>query len=106
MTQKLPNPPPIGARPPPPPAPPAGPRSLTAELAAALGLPKFTSRAVLTLDVDRPPRLELTVHCFDGAGRPIVEETPGQYGEGVARRIAQVRFMVRLERFEEEKQRG
>jgi hypothetical protein len=76
-----------------------GGRELTAALAKALGLPKNTVRAVLTLDATEPPRLEMTMHATDAAGRPIVEEVPGEYGEGVERRIAQVHFMVRLERF-------
>lgn len=76
-----------------------GGRELTGALAKALGLPKNTVRAVLTLDATEPPRLELTMHATDAAGRPIVEEVPGEYGEGVERRIAQVQFMVRLERF-------
>jgi hypothetical protein len=76
-----------------------GGRELIAALAKALGLPKNTVRAVLTLDATEPPRLELTMDATDAAGRPIVEEVPGEYGEGMERRIAQVQFMVRLERF-------
>lgn len=76
-----------------------GCRELTTALGKALGLPKNTVRAVLTLDNTESPRLELTMLATDTAGRPIVEEVPGEYGEGVERRIAQVQFMVRLERF-------
>ena len=36
-------------------------RKLTAELAHALGLPKYTTREVLTLDIHQPPRIELDV---------------------------------------------
>lgn len=69
---------------------------LTRELCAALGLPKMTRRAVLTLEVGQLPALDLDVACSDTEGRPIVEELPGAYGNGVARRIASVQFMVRL----------
>ena len=76
-----------------------GGRELTFALAKALGLPKNTVRAVLTLDATEPPLLALTMHATDAAGHPIVEEVPGEYGAGVEHRIAQVHFMVRLERF-------
>ena len=72
---------------------------LTRELAKALGLPKHTTRAVLTLQAGEPPRMQLTVNVTDSAGNPILEQVPGKYGEGIARRIAQVQFMVRLEQF-------
>ncbi len=74
-------------------------QQLTRELSQALGLPKYTTRAVLTLEAGQVPRLELTMLVLDHAGRPVVEQVPGEYGEGVARRIAQVQFMVRLEHF-------
>ena len=35
---------------------------LTRELAKALGLPKHTTRAVLTLQAGEPPRMQLTVN--------------------------------------------
>jgi hypothetical protein len=78
-------------------------RVLTAELAAALGLPKLARRAVLTLEVGQPPRMEIEMRVVDARGRPIIEERPGEYGEGVARRLAKVQFMVRLERFPDAK---
>lgn len=76
-----------------------GGRELTAALAKALGLPKHTVRAVLTLDATDAPRLELTMLAMDATGRPIVEEAPGKYGEAIEHRVARVHFMVRLERF-------
>ncbi len=76
-------------------------RQLTAEIAKALGLPKHTVRAVLTLDAEGPPRLELTVLATDAKGLLILEEVPRQHGDDVAARLAQVQFMVRLERFPE-----
>lgn len=78
-----------------------GGQSLTAALAKALGLPANTVRAVLTLDAYEPPMLELTVNAIDAQGHPIVLEASGAYGESVERRIAQVQFMVRLERFQD-----
>jgi|694.fasta_scaffold34787_5 hypothetical protein len=69
---------------------------LTMALARALGLPKYTQRAVLTLDASEPPRLELTVLPVDEQGRLIVEAGPV---EGAADRLAQVQFMLRLEPF-------
>lgn len=74
-------------------------RKLTAELAHALGLPKYTTRAVLTLDIHQPPRIELDVICTDATGKPIVEALPGEYGEPMVRRLASVHFMLRLEPF-------
>lgn len=74
-------------------------RNLTVELARALGLPKNTTKAVLTLEAGKLPRLELTMHCVDGSGLLVVEPNP-QMG-GAAQRIASVQFMVRLEHFPE-----
>jgi hypothetical protein len=74
-------------------------RQLTAELARALGLPKHTTRAVLTLDAKAPPRIELTMHATNPDGKLIVETYSGECGEALARRVAQVQFMVRLEHF-------
>lgn len=73
--------------------------ALTQQIARALGLPKHTARAVLTLDAMQPPRIDLTMHVTDSAGRIVIEEAPA--GENIAKRIAQVRFMVRLEPFPE-----
>lgn len=72
---------------------------LTRALSKALGLPKHTKRAVLTLDASEPPRLELTVLATDAQGRLIVEAGPVDGAEGAARRLAQVQFMLRLEPF-------
>ncbi len=74
-------------------------RQLTAELALALGLPRYTKRAVLTLEVGEPPRIEPDVICTDAAGHPIIETLPREYGEPAAQRLASVRFMLRLEPF-------
>lgn len=78
-------------------------RGLTQEIAAALGLPKNTARAVLTLDVYQPPRLEITMNVTDSAGRFVLEEVPSKFTQGLALRIAKVQFMVRLERFPDAK---
>jgi hypothetical protein len=72
---------------------------LTAELAKAIGLPPRSTKAVLTLEVGKMPTLEVTCHPTDSAGHLIVERVPGEYGEGLVRRFAQVQFMLRLERF-------
>jgi hypothetical protein len=74
-------------------------RQLTDELCKAMGLPKSTRKAVLTLEAGQPPRLELEMYCLDATGRHIVETLPGEYGEPFVRRLASVRFMVRLEPF-------
>lgn len=76
-------------------------RELTWALARALGLPKTTVWAVLTLNADEPPMLDVTMLATDGAGNFIVESVPSHCGEGVDRRIAKVHFMLRLERFPE-----
>lgn len=72
---------------------------LADEIAKALGLPKYTKKAVLTLEPCKLPTIELTMYCADDLGRVITEtiETP----EGVVQRLAQVQFMLRLERFPE-----
>lgn len=72
---------------------------LTAELAQALGLPRNTTRAVLTLEAGEAPLLEVSMFAIDRKGQPLVEVVPGEYGEGVARRLARVEFMLRLEAF-------
>ena len=46
---------------------------LNRALAAALGLPKLTTRAVLTLEVGKLPRIELDVLCADANERPFLE---------------------------------
>lgn len=73
--------------------------ALTKDLCKALGLPKMTTRAVLTLAAGEPPRLQIEMLATDSKGKPIVETSAGEYGEGVARRLATVQFMVRLEPF-------
>ena len=78
---------------------PRGARQLTAALCEALGVPKTATKAVLTLEVGRPPTLELTMICTDKAGRMLLEDARGENGEAVERRVAKVRFMVRLEVF-------
>lgn len=72
--------------------------NLTAEIAKALGLPKHTARASLTLEAGSPPRLALEVKCVDSAGHLVVEDTADLAGN-VTQRLAQVQFMLRLERF-------
>jgi hypothetical protein len=76
---------------------------LTRALSKALGLPKHTKRAVLTLDASEPPRLELTVLATDAQGRLIVEADPEG---GAADRLAQVQFMLRLEPFSDDTSKG
>jgi hypothetical protein len=49
---------------------------LTMALARALGLPKYTQRAVLTLDASEPPRLELTVLPVDEQGQFMLRLEP------------------------------
>lgn len=68
-------------------------RQLTADLAKALGLPKHTKKAVLTLEAGELPTLEMTMHATDTNGRLVLEADPG---DPVAKRVAQVQFMVRL----------
>lgn len=61
---------------------------ITRELAAALGLPKNSRKAVLTLEVGKLPTLEIETFVISDAEpgmRPISPE-----------RIKQVKFMVRL----------
>jgi hypothetical protein len=71
-------------------------RELTRDLSKALGLPKHTHKAVLTLEAGKAPQLELFMHAVDCGGRLVLEADPG---DPVAKRIAQVQFMLRLERF-------
>lgn len=71
---------------------------LTNDLARALGLPKNTSRAVLTLAAGQPPRLDLTVEVFSDDGGPLVGppiQAPLEHFAG--RRIQQINFRLRLE---------
>jgi hypothetical protein len=71
---------------------------LTLELAAALGVPKGATRAVLTLEVGEPPRIEVTVYATDNMGNFRLEAAPAELGTGMAERLALVSFVVRLER--------
>lgn len=74
-------------------------RDLNRELAQALGLPKGTVRAVLTLDAHEPPRIDITAHVHDANGLLILEPDPSDpHAAPLARRIARVRFLIRLER--------
>lgn len=70
---------------------------LTRDLATALGVPGNATRAVLTLEAGEPPKLELTMLVRDSSGRVVLKDAPREYGEPLAKRIAQVQFMVRLE---------
>lgn len=72
---------------------------LTNDIANILGLPKFTTKAVITLEADKLPTIEITAFVMDKDGRPVIEETSGEYGNGIAKRLAEVQFMVRLEPF-------
>jgi hypothetical protein len=72
------------------------PIPLNGELARALGLPKTTTKAVLTIEVNKLPTIAIECFATDGNGKPIVEIVSAEYGEPVQRRLAKVRFMVRL----------
>lgn len=74
-------------------------QNLTAELAKALGLPKNTTRAVLTLENGKPPTLDLTLYCTDVNGRFVLDPIGGIVDGATATRLATVQFMVRLESF-------
>ena len=74
-------------------------RELTQALAQALGLPNTTKRAVLTLEVGQPPRVELTMMVTDTKGKLVLEDVRDANGVAIDRRVAQVQFMVRLEPF-------
>lgn len=76
-------------------------RALTRDLAAALGLPKHTTRAVLTLEVDQPPRLEVTAWVLDRSQSPgpFLEVARSEVDGTLVQRLARVQFMLRLEQF-------
>jgi hypothetical protein len=74
--------------------------NLTAELAQALGLPPYCTKAVLTLEPLELPKLWVECLVVDETGRPIV--CNGAPPEGVAARIQKVGFMLRLEPFKAE----
>lgn len=68
-------------------------RDVTAELARALGLPKNTTRAVLTLQAGRFPTLKVEYLVTDTVGRFVILDSD----DSMAARIAKVNFVLRLE---------
>lgn len=76
-------------------------RGLTYDLCKALGLPRNTVRAVLTIDANDPPKLEIEVWPVDDAGRPIVQEAAGDYSEPIAKRLTKLKFRLQPEPPEE-----
>lgn len=71
--------------------------NLNAELARALGLPRYCRKAVLTIEANKAPRIEVDCLATDSGGRLIVEHDPEAIGS-VARKLASVQFVIRLER--------
>jgi hypothetical protein len=69
--------------------------ALNAELAAALGLPPKTFRAVLELEAGKAPLLVIMSRVTDSQG--MVQRERKSDGT-LADRLKQVRFIVRLER--------
>lgn len=69
--------------------------SITKELAQALGLPKHTRKAVLTLEVGELPTLEIETFVIADAQPDMKAADPD--------RIKQVSFMVRLMPFRDSK---
>lgn len=76
-------------------------QSLVAELAAALGLPTRTRRAVLTLEAGKLPLLEVEMYVRDGAGHFVLDPWRGDPGKNAAERIKSITFMLRLEPFKD-----
>lgn len=74
---------------------------LNRALAQALGLPKHTKKAVLTLEAGEYPTLELTMVVTDAAGQPIGDQVKQPVGSYAAA-LATVQFMVRLVPFPKE----
>ena len=74
-------------------------RNLCADLARALGVSRAT-KAVLTLEPGKLPLLEVTMPVVDASGRSVLEPYPDDI-LGVARRLAKVQFLLRLEPFNE-----
>jgi hypothetical protein len=66
---------------------------LTSDLATALGVGRCR-RAVLTLEVGEYPRLEVEYHVFD-----TVTESATKKVDGIASRLGNVQFKLRLEPF-------
>lgn len=69
---------------------------LANQLAKALGIPKGTVRAVLTLEAGKAPTIDLTMLVQDSNGQLVLEDEPGS-DNTVLKRLAQVQFMIRLE---------
>jgi hypothetical protein len=67
------------------------PHQLNRDLALALGLPKSTTRAVLTLQAGEMPRLE--VEFNERPPRFVTDPSTGKL------KLATVQFMLRLEPF-------
>jgi hypothetical protein len=70
---------------------------LTNALGAALGLPKGTTKAVLTLEVGKLPTLEITMFALDYSLTP-----QRLFGSKAAEEIPKIHFMLRLEPFPED----
>lgn len=66
------------------------PRDLNAALCRALGLPKQTRRAVITIEAGKLPKIE--IECFELPLRVLQDE-------GGIKSIARLNFMIRLEPF-------
>lgn len=66
---------------------------MNAKFSKALGLPKGTTRAVLTLQVGRMPRLHITANVMDGAGHPVLNAD--------ATEVEKIEFSYRLVPFGE-----
>jgi hypothetical protein len=67
--------------------------ALTAELARAFGLPSNVTRAVLTLEVNQPPRIDVTMLVKDAQGRFVLDR--------VADEVKRIDFSYRLVRIGE-----
>lgn len=67
---------------------------LTSELAKALGLPKHLTKAVLTLEAGKAPRIDVTMLMADRAGSGFVLTAAGD-------EIRRINFSYRLVRFGE-----
>ena len=72
---------------------------LTNELARALGLPRGTTRAVLTLQVGELPTMELSALVINRDGLWVID-TEREVDGNMVQRLASVQFMVRLEPFD------
>lgn len=66
---------------------------LNRNLARSLGLPRNTTRAVLTLEVGKLPTLEVEYLITDSFGRNVVEPIEEV---SVAKRLAKANFVLRL----------